>query len=299
MGGNIVLIDDNQNVLIRYEYDVFGAIRNETGTSDNTRKFTGKEWDADSNLYYYAARYYDPYIGRFTQRDPIGDGVNWYVYTYNNPLKFVDPTGMVMELVAGNQSITIASMADLNNLQQTQGSQLSLLIDILAKKDDNKSLSASDILKDTLQTVIDSSIVTTIQFNSLQLNQMAGSPIADGETIPTTIGDAVDSIAINLTPSATSLPKLRKILVHELSHASNMIKDPALANTNEYTNRLTLEYRAHDLGAKWWDGLSGPGKHSYAPPQEILNVLHHHKIGSYAYNSVRFNLAKRAAGAVP
>jgi hypothetical protein len=61
LGSNIVLTDDNQNVLARYEYDVFGAIRAETGTSDNTRKFTGKEFDADSNLYYYAARYYDPY----------------------------------------------------------------------------------------------------------------------------------------------------------------------------------------------------------------------------------------------
>ena len=68
--------------------------RSETGTSDNIRKFTGKEFDADSNLYYYAARYYDPYIGRFTQRDPTGDGVNWYAYTANNPLKFIDPTGL-------------------------------------------------------------------------------------------------------------------------------------------------------------------------------------------------------------
>ena len=96
LGSNIVLTDDNQKVLARYEYDVFGAIRAETGTSDNTRKFTGKEYDADCNLYYYAARYYDPYIGRFTQRDPAGDGVNWYAYTYNNPLKFVDPTGQVV-----------------------------------------------------------------------------------------------------------------------------------------------------------------------------------------------------------
>ena len=94
MGSNIVLTDDNQNVLVRYEYDVFGAIRAETGTSDNTRKFTGKEFDADCNLYYYAARYYDPYIGRFTQRDPVGQGVNWYAYTANNPLRFVDPTGL-------------------------------------------------------------------------------------------------------------------------------------------------------------------------------------------------------------
>ena len=99
LGSNIVLTDDNQKVLVRYEYDVFGAIRAETGTSDNTRKFTGKEFDADCNLYYYAARYYDPYIGRFTQRDPAEDGVNWYAYTYNNPVKFIDPTGITIVLL--------------------------------------------------------------------------------------------------------------------------------------------------------------------------------------------------------
>ena len=43
LGSNIVLTNDNQKVLARYEYDIFGAIRAETGTSDNTRKFTGKE----------------------------------------------------------------------------------------------------------------------------------------------------------------------------------------------------------------------------------------------------------------
>ena len=94
LGSNIVSTDDNQNVLARYEYDVFGAIRNETGTSDNPRKFTAKEWDTDARLYYFAARYYDPYIGRFTQQDPAEDGSNWYIYTYNNPLKFIDPTGL-------------------------------------------------------------------------------------------------------------------------------------------------------------------------------------------------------------
>ncbi|MDE0042859.1 MAG: RHS repeat-associated core domain-containing protein, partial [Candidatus Poribacteria bacterium] len=44
--------------------------------------------------YYFAARYYDPYTGRFNQRDPAGDGMNWYVYAGNNPLAFIDPTGL-------------------------------------------------------------------------------------------------------------------------------------------------------------------------------------------------------------
>ena len=95
LGSNIVLTDGKKNVLARYEYDVFGAVRSETGTSTNVRKFTGKEWEEDVKLYYYSARYYDPYIGRFTQRDPIGQGVNWYAYAMNNPLAFIDPTGLV------------------------------------------------------------------------------------------------------------------------------------------------------------------------------------------------------------
>ena len=38
LGSNIVLTDDDQNVLVRYEYDVFGAIRSEVGTSSKTHR---------------------------------------------------------------------------------------------------------------------------------------------------------------------------------------------------------------------------------------------------------------------
>ncbi len=119
LGSNIVLTDDNQNVLVRYEYDVFGAIRSETGTSDNVRKFTAKEWDADARLYYYAARYYDPYIGRFTQRDPVGDGVNWYAYTYNNPLRFIDPDGL-RPLNPHEEEIAIGFFGDMIDLENVK-----------------------------------------------------------------------------------------------------------------------------------------------------------------------------------
>ena len=71
----IVLNDDDQNVLVRTEYDLFGAVRAETDTSDNTRKFTGKEYDADVKLYHFPGRPvgYDPYTGRFNQCDPARD----------------------------------------------------------------------------------------------------------------------------------------------------------------------------------------------------------------------------------
>ena len=94
LGSTIIETNNSKTVLARYEYDVFGAVRSQTGTSDNVRKFTGKEYDADVKLYYYAARYYDPYTARFNSRDPAKDGINWYAYVANNPLKFIDPTGL-------------------------------------------------------------------------------------------------------------------------------------------------------------------------------------------------------------
>ena len=89
------MTDDRKNVIVRYEYDVFGAIRSQVGTSDNVRTFTGKEYESDVKLCHFPGRSggYDPYIGRFNQRDPAKDGLNWYIYTENNPLKYIDPTG--------------------------------------------------------------------------------------------------------------------------------------------------------------------------------------------------------------
>ncbi len=54
-----------------------------------------KELAPNIDLYYFNARWYDPKTGRFTTEDPIRDGINWFVYASNNPLRFVDPTGLI------------------------------------------------------------------------------------------------------------------------------------------------------------------------------------------------------------
>jgi RHS repeat-associated protein len=58
--------------------------------------YTGREWDKETGLYYYRARYYDPMDGRFVNRDPIGfkGGLNQFSYVENNPTNNVDPSGL-------------------------------------------------------------------------------------------------------------------------------------------------------------------------------------------------------------
>jgi RHS repeat-associated protein len=79
-----------------YEYDVYGQVAASDPNHPNPFLFTGRRYDSETGLYYYRARYYNPYIGRFLQTDPIGygDGMNWYAYCANNPVGLLDRSGL-------------------------------------------------------------------------------------------------------------------------------------------------------------------------------------------------------------
>ncbi len=68
-------------------------------TNSNRYQYNSKEWqnELSLNLYDYGARMFDPAIGRWGVVDPLAEKFSsWspYNYVYNNPMKFVDPTGM-------------------------------------------------------------------------------------------------------------------------------------------------------------------------------------------------------------
>ena len=62
-------------------------------------RYTGKEKDEESGLYYHGARYYAVWLGRWTAADPLGlvDGLNLYRYSRDNPVNFSDPGGTESE----------------------------------------------------------------------------------------------------------------------------------------------------------------------------------------------------------
>jgi len=76
------------------QYDAWGNPEFAADQADFA--FTGREWDPETGLHYYRARYYDSRIGRFLSEDPIGfgGGANFYAYVGNAPATAVDPMGL-------------------------------------------------------------------------------------------------------------------------------------------------------------------------------------------------------------
>ena len=100
-GNNRVVADKDGNVEETNHYYPFGGV---FASSQNVQpyKYNGKELDTKKGLnwYDYGAREYDAVLGRFTTMDPMAEkyyAVSPYTYCVNNPIKFVDPTGMLTE----------------------------------------------------------------------------------------------------------------------------------------------------------------------------------------------------------
>ncbi len=104
LGSVMGLTDTNQTLVQSYGYDGFGNL-NQPGAIQNPYTYTGRQYDAETGLYYYRARYYDPKTGRFLQQDPIRfrGGVNFYAYVGNNPIKYRDPYGLQAQSPAAKE----------------------------------------------------------------------------------------------------------------------------------------------------------------------------------------------------
>lgn len=94
LGSTLALTDDAGAVRTDYRYEPFGTISVSGEVDTNPVTFTGREIDGTS-LYYYRARYFAPYTGRFISEDPVAypRHSNFYIYAGNSPVVYSDPEG--------------------------------------------------------------------------------------------------------------------------------------------------------------------------------------------------------------
>jgi RHS repeat-associated protein len=79
-------------------HDEFGRVLTDTAPGFQPFAFAGGLYDRDTGLVRFGARDYDPQIGRFVSKDPIGfsgGSANLYTYSFNDPVNFADPSGML------------------------------------------------------------------------------------------------------------------------------------------------------------------------------------------------------------
>lgn len=160
LGSATLELDGAGHIVSYEEYHPFGSTayqagRSATEVSQKRFRYSGLERDEETGLQHHGARYYAPWLGRWTAADPIGpgaDGSNLYAYVANNPIGSVDPTGFESESA---QTATAPSAVETTEHSEARHTRLmevtrllgiggappkSTITDVLAVHGDGKAL---------------------------------------------------------------------------------------------------------------------------------------------------------------
>ncbi len=123
-GDTVQTITEEGQVQNRYDYDIFGNPILTIEIFACSIRYAGEYLDNETGLYYLRARYYNPYTGRFISEDSYwGEdsnplSLNLYTYAYNDPIRYIDPSGYSPEDDIWEQKRAMARMEALKKAQK-------------------------------------------------------------------------------------------------------------------------------------------------------------------------------------
>lgn len=235
-------------------------------------------------LYYFNARWYDPTLGRFITEDPIKDGTNWHVYTNNNPINFIDPTGLSAEsdkFYGGLADGSISGYNSQTNWDKTVGKQ---------EHKNGKERGISSYLKETLaplaQAIMDLALWATGaevgNLSSSYVDKLVDEILANADALDDKTKEMVDNMARD----------------HLIDHFS---KVRVMTNVNEgiykfFTGLFGMKYKSnagasaigntiYERNADFSSGFALGGTEA----EKVANLIGHeaiHTLQSAAYGGV-------------
>jgi RHS repeat-associated protein len=162
------------NAAQRYTYSSYGKIESESDTNFfQPYTYTSREFDTETGLYHYRARYYVPDLGRFVSQDPkgFGGGINFYSYVESNPIDRVDPFGLDWLTNLSNYS---AGMGDY--LSGGYMNTLNLSERLLGRR----AIPLSQVLRELLLETIGSGDIVNYCSTSYSAGQYTGMAVGVG-----------------------------------------------------------------------------------------------------------------------
>jgi RHS repeat-associated protein len=144
LGSVTHLTNSAGTVVESYAYSAYGkpTIYDKNGNvvasspTNSSRMFTARELDAETGLYYYRARHYEPDTGTFLQEDPLrfDGGIDLFEYAASSPTNLSDPSGMAFESIKAAANAVLGALKDAASsgaLAEMALSSIPILSDIL------------------------------------------------------------------------------------------------------------------------------------------------------------------------
>jgi RHS repeat-associated protein len=227
LGSVSIILDRRNDIIANYSYFDFGASRN---LGVDRYRYSSKELDFASNIYYYGARYYDAEIGRFTTADSVNgrlgnpQSFNKYVYVLNNPLRYVDPSGNI-EFEATKFKGLVDPVADSTKADFIRVATSQDAVGVYEKHFKSMGFTSLDSIPDTVFVDFDRSVRPPVGVFGPLLHHDPTNDII-------TIGS--DPLVTKKNGGLTDFGKTAA--VHEVSHKLFYALTDSSSGLHEYTN---------------------------------------------------------------